>query len=230
MGCVALVGCTKTDPAPAPTVEKKITYYAVIDGETKSIHKDMYKEDGKYPTKYVVGKGADIDDLVEYTENDFKYTFGGWFADEALNTAFVMNDKEANGDVSVYAKIIKTAIETAPDSVFADINYKAIIVNSKTNKVKEEIAIQNWMWDTSENAKYPLRYEEGVGATVSELKGKTEGYDSYAFVGWYMDKDFTEEFSGTISTDQKNAVTLYAKFVYTDLTPAEDEGAWTKNY
>ena len=227
MGCVALVGCAKEpEPAPAPTVEKKITYYAVIDGDKTSIPAGMYKKDGKYPTKYVVGKGADIDDLVEYIENDCKYAFGGWFADEALNTAFIMNDKDANGDVSVYAKITTTTTE-----VLSDIEYQ-----HKLGTASAVMGHYTLLLDDTKT--YPATYKEGEAVTIPNyVANKTVKENDkdmkYTFVGWFTDADCTVAFDGTIPATQTGKVTLYAKITIEDVTPPpaqEEEGAWTKNY
>lgn len=230
MGCVGLVGCAKEpEPTPQQTVEKSIFYYAVIDDgtekETTSIPVGMYKKDGSYPAKYVVGTGATISDLVEYEENGFKYTFGGWFSDEALNTAFEKIDKTADSDVKVYAKVTKTTVDPEePAPTTFSIKYCIVIDGA-------EASVPEGMF--KDGSTYPATYVEGTGATIPDLQDYTEGYSKWEFEGWYINKDCTTAFDGTIPATQTGKVVLYAKITIEDVTPPpaqEEEGAWTKNY
>lgn len=237
MGCVGLIGCAKEpEPAPTPTVEKSITYYAVIDNGTSkektSIPAGMYKEDGKYPTKYVVGTGATISSLVDYEENNFKYTFGGWFADEALSTELEKIEKTADSDVSVYAKITRTVVETepvdpeAPTPVFSSIEYQYVLDDASA-----VMGHYTLLLDTDKT--YPNTYEEGKTLEIPEyVNSKTIEEDGknikYTFVDWYIDAACTTAFDGTIPATQKGKVILYAKITRVDVTPVDDD--WTKNY
>ena len=238
MGCVGLVGCAKEpEPTPQQTVEKSISYYAVIDDgtekETTSIPAGMYKKDGTYPAKYVVGTGATISDLVEYEENGFKYTFGGWFSDETLNTAFEKIDKTADSDVKVYAKVTKAEIEEhEPEDVYSNIEYYYVL---DTNSA---VLGHYTTLKKSDNSLYPATYKEGTSTTIGNYeinKTVTEGNKQmkYSFGGWFTDASCTTEFEGTIPATATGTFKLYAKITSQDVTPQEpanDDGNWTKNY
>lgn len=237
MGCLGLVACNKEDnPTPTQTVEHTITYAAVIDDGTEktttSIPAGMYKTDGTYPTKYVEGTGATISDLKEYTDEDFKYTFGGWFSDEACETAFESIGKDAKDDVKVYAKVTRTAVaEPAPEDVFSGIEYYYVLDNG------DAVLGHFTHLQKTDASLYPATYKEGTGVDVgdyNETKTVTENSKQikYTFGGWYTDADCETEFDGTISTTQTGKVKLYAKITSEDVTPEpeDDDKNWTKNY
>ncbi len=238
MGCVGLVGCAKEpEPTPQQTVEKKISYYAVIDDgtekETTSIPAGMYDEDKTYPAKYVVGKETTIPALVEYEENGFKYTFGGWFSDEALNTAFEKIEKTADSDVKVYAKVTKTEVEAhEPEDVYSNIEYYYVLDNASA------VLGHYTTLKKTDNSLYPATYKEGATAAIGDYetnKTVTEGNKKikYSFGGWFTNASCTTEFEGTISATATGTFKLYAKITSEDVTPqapADDDRNWTKNY
>lgn len=89
-------------------VEYNVTYVAVQNGTVTDIHPDFYKNGGSYPSEYVSGVGATIDDLngYVYVSAYEDRTFKGWYLDSACTEAFDGTiDKEAVGDITLYAKI-----------------------------------------------------------------------------------------------------------------------------
>ena len=238
MGCIGLVGCAKEpEPAPTQTLEKSISYYAVIDDGTEkektSIPAGMYDDNKTYPAKYVVGKETTVPALVEYEENGFKYTFGGWFSDETLATAFEKIDKTADSDIKIYAKVTKTEIEEhETEDVYSNIEYYYVlgtnspVLGHYTNLKK------------SDNSLYPATYKEGATATIGDYEASKTVTESnkqmkYSFGGWFTDASCTTEFEGTIPATATGTFKLYAKITSQDVTPEEpanDDGNWTKNY
>lgn len=85
----------------------------------------------------------------------------------------------------------------------------------------EAVAIPDYMWKA--NGNYPTQYESGVGATIDDLVGTyaVSSTEDKEFKGWYLDKEFTQKFDGTIGTAQTGDIVLYAKIT---------SGYWTKNY
>ena len=95
----------------APSDEEQttflITYAAIIDGETTDIPDGMYVSGRNYPTSYVEGKSATVDDLrATYNVDSYTdYTFKGWYLDEECTKAFESITADFTGDVTLYAKI-----------------------------------------------------------------------------------------------------------------------------
>lgn len=89
-------------------VKYDITYVAVQDGKVTDIHADMYKKGGLYPSEYISGDGATIDDLKGYISVGAyeDRTFKGWYLDEACTEEFDGTiEKEIVGNITLYAKI-----------------------------------------------------------------------------------------------------------------------------
>ena len=89
-------------------MEYQITYKAVIDDTEDNILQDMWKQDGKYPATYKKKDGlktTDLDDLKKYSDNDYVYTFEGWYLDAACTQKFEGIPAGNAADVPLYAKI-----------------------------------------------------------------------------------------------------------------------------
>ena len=103
------------------------------------------------------------------------------------------------------------------------VNYTAQVyaINYYTVVNGEAVAIPDYMWKA--NGNYPTQYESGVGATIDDLVGTyaVSSTEDKEFDGWYLDKEFTQKFDGTIGTAQTGDIVLYAKIT---------SGYWTKNY
>ena len=91
--------------------ERTISYQAVIGGALNEIPEEMFKSNGKYPTKYIEGGVLTIDDLKEEYQSfnangsGNEYHFLGWFVDQACTQAFTGITTETRGDIALYAKI-----------------------------------------------------------------------------------------------------------------------------
>ena len=103
------------------------------------------------------------------------------------------------------------------------VNYTAKIyaINYYTVENGEVVAIPDYMWKA--NVEYPTSYESGTTVTIESLvlTYAISGTEDREFLGWYLDKDYTQKFDGTIDTSQAGDIVLYAKII---------KGSWTKNY
>lgn len=89
-------------------VEYGITYVAIQDGKQTDIHGDFFKNGGSYPSEYISGTGATVDDLKSYISVGAyeDRTFKGWYLDKACTEEFDgMIDKKSVGNITLYAKI-----------------------------------------------------------------------------------------------------------------------------
>ena len=209
-----LVGCATPDEFET---SHTITYYAVIDGTQSSVPAGMYVKDGSYPSSYIVGVGATVDDLQTYVEGDVTYTFEGWFTNKSCETAFTGVGKTAEKDVVIYAKVTKTTEPETPQVM--DIEYYSVIDGTVGS-------IPAAMYD-ADTSKYPATYVVGVGAKIGDLNST----DKYTFVGWYTDGECKTAFT-EIDTNATEKVVVYAKITSVQ-DPEEDinnDKDWTKNY
>ena len=89
-------------------VEYDITYVAIQNGKQTDIHADFYKKGGSYPSEYISGAGATIDDLkdsISVGSNENRL-FIGWYLDQYCTEEFDGTiDKESVGNITLYAKI-----------------------------------------------------------------------------------------------------------------------------
>lgn len=87
------------------------------------------------------------------------------------------------------------------------ITYRMII----TNEENKEAIIYKGLFN--KNGNYPKSYNSEDGAVVSELEKITFTYEGkdYVFQGWYLNKECTATFDGTINPGTTGDITLYAK-------------------
>ena len=231
MACASFAACAEeVESSSSPSSsssqqeaeESTIAYFAVIDGEKTSIPNGMYKEDGKYPAKYTEGKETDIDDLQDYSNDDYSYEFEGWFTDKEVSKAFEGITKDTTGTLTLYAKVVKTEIVPPQPQTYA-IEYFAII-----DGATEETSIPALLYKSG--VTYANTYTEGTEYTISVLESsKKEGNTTYKFGGWFTDKACSQAITA-ISATQTGKVTLYAKITTEVDPPEDDEKNWTKNY
>ncbi len=105
------------------------------------------------------------------------------------------------------------AVDTLPTDTYK-ITYRMVVDG-------EESAVYPALFSSDGN--YPLKYNTGEEVSVSELESFVwaGAYSDYTFNGWYMDKELSVVFDGTINSETTGDITLYADIV---------QGFWSKNY
>ncbi len=193
-------------PGPVEPETKTISYYAVINGGTPvEIPEVLKMNNGYYPTEYIVGVG--ITTAISALNDIFEYGFEGWYINEACDNAFAGTiDTNANGDMTLYAKIATNA----------KIQY-CYVLDEGTPKT-----FDNDMDRFKVDGKsYPTEYTYNTATTVDDLKS----VGNYEFGGWYLDEECTIEFEGEIPANQRGEFVLYAK-----ITDLNNDIYWTPNY
>ena len=93
----------------------RITYRAVmqdvltLESYTAKIDELFFKEDGKYPTYYLSGIGAKVDELNEfvYVNDTTDYEFHGWYLDKDLTKEFDGEiESGTQENITLYASIV----------------------------------------------------------------------------------------------------------------------------
>lgn len=192
----SLFGSSSSTGAPETPESYAIEYFAVLNGQKSSVPSQMYKPDGKYPNYYKVGETATVDALVqEVGVDDDKMTFGGWFTDEACQTAFSGITADTTGKVTLYAKI-------TVEDIISLVEYFAVL-NGETMSIPAQMYQQT--------GNYPNSYAEGTAVTIDNLQAECE-IDNYTFTfeGWFVDEACETAFAG-ITASTRGKVTVYAK-------------------
>lgn len=87
-----------------------IEYYMVVDGKVQEVYDGLWRETGHYPRSYTVGNGVLVDELkaIAYPSSTLDYEYYGWYMDEECTQAFTGITNTTSGDVTLYAKIMKS--------------------------------------------------------------------------------------------------------------------------
>lgn len=88
-----------------PGFRYSIKYKMVVNGATRDVEEEMFKNGATYATTYTYGESATVDDLqfIHYTQY-LDYAFEGWYLDKACTVAFEGTDK-LQDNITLYAKI-----------------------------------------------------------------------------------------------------------------------------
>ena len=154
------------------------------------------------------------------------YTFGGWYADEALTQAFDFNSK-ISGDITLYAKWISpdgqdnSGGENQGSQGGGENQGGQSGTDQQPNQGGGEDAGNQTNPNTNEDKKYTVIFETNGGTPIEsvEVSGKlikpTDPVkENYRFDGWFLDSNFANEFN--FNTTLSSDITLYAKWSHID--------------
>ena len=191
-----------SEPEPPTPQTFTISYKIVMDDELQTdttVFETVFetmKGTATYPVEYTYGTGATVPDLNDEDEYDFE----GWFVDAtcAESYKFMGIGATDSGEKTLYAKV----------TTKADIVYLKVVGGGEPKPFDD---MDKFKPASVEGKSYPIEYKYNTKTKVDDLQNYGDRYD---FVGWYLDEECTEEFSGTIdatNAEQRGTLTLYAK-------------------
>ena len=178
--------CTTAFDFTAETINANTTVYAKWDVTNKYVV--TFDVNGgsnvESQTIYAGGKvTAPTANPTKENDNDYKYTFAGWYKDASCTTAFDFDTETINEATTIYAKW-----DQAP------ITYTVTFDVDGGNEVGPQ--------EITKNGK--------VTRPANPTKDEDDDY-TYTFDGWYTDDTYAKAFD--FDTEITSATTIYAKWI-----------------